>query len=317
MSPALTLLLLVAAQPPGLTVDAAIVDRGDVLGGPVLKQTFRVTNAHPSDTLSLTGLDSTCGCLRRSISRNELKPGETADVTVEINTLTQPDGPQTWLFKLRHRPKDAAKEEPDDEMQLRLKAKLSREVTVSPPMVAITTSTDATTTITLTDKRAKPLSVKALTTTSSLITATLANNQKSIELKFAKDFTAGTHDDMLVITTNDPQYSELRVPIQFIKKSAQAVSILPEILDIELTAGKGSGLVQLRRPDGKALRIASVESKLPGVTVTWSSGSGLAATVKVIVNQSQAGEKGKGELRVKFTEPAGHERAVPITWSGN
>lgn len=100
MNTILAVLIASVAAPPALSVDSAKVDRGEVRGGPILKQAFRITN-RAAETVAIAGLDSGCGCLRRSVSKNELKPGESADVSMDVNTLTQPDGPQTWTLKLR------------------------------------------------------------------------------------------------------------------------------------------------------------------------------------------------------------------------
>lgn len=306
------LLLVVTAPPATLTADAAAVDRGAVKAGPLLKHTFRVTNA-AAEPVTITALESGCGCVRRSVSKNDLKPGEAADVTIEVNTLTQADGPQSWLLKLKHRRASAAKADPDELLELRLAAKLTHEVSVSPPMVSVSTEGEATATIMLTDKRATPLKISKLVSSSSHVTAKLRDAKtpgtQVIDLAVAADLAVGTHDETIVLHTTDTEYAELRVPARIVKRAKDAVTAYPLALD--LTADAASGIVQFRRGGGKAVAIASATCGTPGVAVTASAGSGAVATIKVVVS-AKAG--GKAEVKVKFSEPADAELVVPVRW---
>ena len=170
MNTIIAVLLASVAAPPSLSVDSAKADRGEVRGGPILKQSFRVTN-NSAETIAIAGLDSGCGCLRRAVSKNELKPGESAEVSMDVNTLTQPDGPQTWTLKLRYRPSSLAKASPDELLELRVSAKLVREVSVTPPMIAVSTEAAATASIVLADSRNAPLNVKKVVSSSPHVVA--------------------------------------------------------------------------------------------------------------------------------------------------
>ncbi len=295
------------AAPPALTVDAASIDRGDVRGGPILSQSFRVTNA-TAETIALVGLDSGCGCLKRSVSKTELKPGESATVSMDVNTLTQPDGPQTWTLKLRHRPASRAKAEPDDALELKVSAKLAREVSVTPPMISVSTEAAATATIALADKRPKPLTVTKVVASSAHLAAKFAGKDGtySIELAIAADLPAGTHDETVTVFTDDPHYAELRVPARIVKRAKNAVNAYPESLDLE----SGRGIAQFRRADGQPVKIESATCAAAGVTVTASAGSGPVATVKVVASTA----RGRADVVVTFAEPAGATRTVPVRW---
>src|SRR5690242_9264591 len=86
----------VANPPPALHCPTPAAAKGDVKGGPPLAHTFDLTHAGTAGTLTLTKIEAGCGCLRQSLSANTLQPGETAKLTIEVNTLTQPDGPNRW-----------------------------------------------------------------------------------------------------------------------------------------------------------------------------------------------------------------------------
>src|SRR4051794_38093183 len=102
-----TLILVLAAAganppPAPLHCPAPVAACGEVKGGPPLAQTFELTHKG-TGTLSITKVEAGCGCLRRSLSADVLRPGETAKLTVEVNTLTQPDGPNRWQVAVSYR----------------------------------------------------------------------------------------------------------------------------------------------------------------------------------------------------------------------
>ncbi|QEL20329.1 hypothetical protein PX52LOC_07422 [Limnoglobus roseus] len=308
----LALVTAPAAPPAVLTADQATVDRGEIKAGPMLKQTFRVTNTG-AEAVSITKLESGCGCVRRSVSKNDLKPGDSAEVAIDVNTLTQPDGPHAWLLKLQHRPASAAKTAPDEVLELRLTAKLSHDVTVSPPMVSISTEVEAATTVTLTDSRRTPLTVSKVVSSSPHLAVKLRQPMKPgdliVDVAVAAEMPVGTHDETLTVYTTDPAYAELQIPARIVKRAKNAVTAHPESLDLIDTAG----LVQFRRAGAKPVAIASAECSTAGVTVTASSGSGTVGTIKVVVSE-KAGASGKADVKVKFTEPEGAEVVVPVRW---
>lgn len=313
MNTILAVLIASVAAPPALSVDSAKVDRGEVRGGPILKQAFRITN-HAAETVAIAGLDSGCGCLRRSVSKNELKPGESADVSMDVNTMTQPDGPQTWTLKLRHRPASLPKATPDELLELRMVAKLVREVSVTPPMISVSTEAAATASIVLADSRAVPLGVKKIVSSSPHVAAKFkatARGQFAIELAIAAELPAGTHDETIVIHTDDAHYAELNVPARIVKRAKNAVNAFPESL--ELDAVESRGIVQFRR-GGRPVEIASATCDIAGVTVTASTGSGPVATLKVTLGPTAAAT-GKAEVKVKFAEPEGAEFTLPVRWT--
>ena len=301
------LLACLFAAPPGLTANTTAVDRGEVRGGPMLQQTFTVTNRF-AEPVSIVGLDSGCGCLKRSVSKNELKPGDSAIVTMDLNTLTQPDGPQTWTLKLRYRLASLAQTAPDETLDFQVTAKLVREVSATPPMLAISTEAGATATVAITDKRKTPFENRKITASTPHISTkhSATGGKFAIDLTVDEKLATGTHDETLTVFTNDPDYAELRIPVRIIKRDKIAVSAYPESLELE----NGRGIVQFRRADGQRVKIESATSATSGVTVTASAGSGPVATVKVVAT----GASGKAEITVTFAEPAGVSRTIPVRW---
>src|SRR5207253_1037655 len=76
------------------------------------------------------------------LTANRLQPGETAKLTIEVNSLTQPDGPNRWQVQVSYTldlPPAAVGALPVSQsgtQVLAITANLSREVSVTPPQVA-------------------------------------------------------------------------------------------------------------------------------------------------------------------------------------
>src|SRR5207247_982415 len=95
-----------------------------------------------------------CGCLGMKLDRRGLQPGDFAALRLEINTLTQPAGVQTWRVRLTCRERDRI-----SELELSLTARVVAEVTVEPAALVVYSHSPITATVTLRDRRAQPLTI--------------------------------------------------------------------------------------------------------------------------------------------------------------
>jgi Protein of unknown function (DUF1573) len=100
MIPLLFLAATVAADPAPLVIDAPSVDLGDLAANKPLVQTFKLKNAG-SDPLTITDIAAGCGCFRHRLEASVIPPGESTELTVGINLLTQPEGPSVTRPRLR------------------------------------------------------------------------------------------------------------------------------------------------------------------------------------------------------------------------
>lgn len=76
---------LVALGAPKISSDTMSYDFGTVLEGTVVSHTFVLTNS--GDTaLSISGVQTTCGCTTAALAKSTLAPGESVDLTVHFNT---------------------------------------------------------------------------------------------------------------------------------------------------------------------------------------------------------------------------------------
>jgi hypothetical protein len=327
-----TLILLAAAlgaPPAPLSCANPVADHGDVKGGPPLSHTFELTHRGAAGTLTITRVEAGCGCLRQHLTAGVLRPGEATKLTIEVNTLTQPDGPNRWQAVVSYRldvpgaPGQPPPPPQTGQLPLTIAATLSREVSVTPPQVAFSCTGEASQTLTITDRRRdKALKVVRVESSSPHLIAEVGPREggppkatTGITLKLSADAPPGHRDEAVVLLTDDPEYPELRVPVRVLKRVAGGVTAAPEEVAVRFAAGQAevSTLVQLRTADGKPVAVAGAESGHPGVAVKWSPGPGPVATVRVTVS---AGDSGTCRVRVRLAEPAGQEVVIPVSWTG-
>src|SRR3954464_10760170 len=86
---------LVGAEPGPLAIESPAVDLGERAANKPLVHVFRLKNTGAAP-LTITEVTGVCGCVRREVGASILKPGEGTDLTVGINLLTQPEGPNAW-----------------------------------------------------------------------------------------------------------------------------------------------------------------------------------------------------------------------------
>ncbi len=311
--------LLAAAQPaPALHCPTPVVSRGDVKAGPPLVHTFDLTHRGAAGKLRISKVEAGCGCVRRGLSAEALQPGETARLAVEINTLTQPDGPNRWQVAVGYQLDTPGGPQPG-ELVLTLTATLSREIVVTPPQVAFSTTGAASHALTITDPRPTPLTVLRAVTSSPHLTAAIAApaagadgvRRQAVTIALAADAPAGERDETVVLQTGDAAYPEFRVPVRVRKRAAGAVVASPEAVAVRLSPGtpEVSALVQLRSADGTPLRVLGVVSDSPEVTARWPDAAAPVTAVRVTVAATRPGE---ARLRVRL---AGEEVVVPVTWT--
>lgn len=320
-----TIIILLASgigSPPAalLHCPVPIAARGDVKGGPPLAQSFELTNRSPG-TLSITSIEAGCGCLRQSLSTGVLAPGETAKLTLEVNTLTQPDGPNRWQAVVRYRVETPGMPPQVGELLLQITAALSREIAVTPPQLGFSTTGAASQSLSVADRRAKPLTILKATSSSPHLAVEIAprvaGKDQSVAVKLDADAPAGHRDETVVLLTDDPVYPELRVPVRVHKRAAGSVAAAPESVSVRFARGQAevSTLVQLRAANGKPISISAAASDVPAVAVKWAPGAGTVAIVRVTVTEAAATRDGSCLVRIKLADPAGQEIVLPVAWT--
>jgi hypothetical protein len=319
MNTTLALVLLAAApgaDPSGpLQAAAPVIDLGEVKSGPLVTHTFELKHTGAAGDLSVVGVEAGCGCVKSEISAKTLKPGETVKLTAVVNTLTQREGANGWPVTVRYATTGDRRE---SALELKLTAKLVREISVTPPLLAVSTTGAVTQTLKVEDRRAKPLTVTKVSTTHPAITASVAkagSGSQEVSVSVTDELPAGSHDDTVTLHTDDPACPVMQVPVKVYKRGANEVSATPDAATIRFAKGQAeaSALVQLRY-GGKPVSIAKAECNTPGVTVKHSDGVDTVATVRVVVTAAKAGASGQAEVTVTLAQPAGGRVVLPVSW---
>jgi hypothetical protein len=313
-----TILLAVAfAAPPGPLQIVNLPTNLELKAGPTIG--FEIALSHTgTGRIAVTGIDAGCGCVKLAVKEKDLQAGQRTVLTFAVNTLTQPAGANTWTatVKYRHLP-DGATDFVEHSLPVRLTANLTREVTATPPSVSLSTTGAANTSVILSDSRAKPFTITGVSASAPYITATHEPGEKGkqkIAIAIADSAPAGHTEDWVVLTTDDPEYRFLRIPVRISKRVAGSVSASPAEVDLKFATGQeeASAVVVLRNPDGQAIQIQAAESDHAGVKLAWSKNSSTTATVRMTI---PAGTTGPAEVRVKMTSPAGAAITIPVSWT--
>ena len=316
MTPLLFALALTPAADPGPLRTTPTADLGEVRSGPPCVHTFELTN-RGAGPITLRDVAAGCGCTKVELSAKELKAGDTAKLTVTTNTLTQPEGAVRWPLTVRFRDGGT-----DGTLELAVTAKLVKEISVTPPLLAISTSAAVTQTLTLTDRRAKPLSVVKAATTDANITATVkaaktadGKTTQEIVVSVADALPAGDHSDTVTLTTDDGHCPTLEVPVRVLKRSADGVTVTPDAAAVRFADGQrtASAVVQVRA-GGKQVAVKSAECAAAGVSVRHAGEPGPVVALRVVVDAAKAGASGAADVTVTLSEPAGTKLVVPVTW---
>lgn len=323
MIPIILAFSLTAEPTIPLSVDAERADKGTVKSGPALRHTFHLHHAGTTGTIVITGIETGCGCLQKTLSKQTMQPGEKTELALDVNTLTQPVGPNTWRVTVHYRldkPGEPAAIPATEKKSLAIVATLEREIVVTPPMIAFSTTGEASQTITVNDQRPKgTLRVTQAVTTSKHLSTTIQPDG-SIQLTLLATAPADgkTYSEMLTLATSDRNYPDFRIPVTIVKRTAATLTVTPDRLAIRLATGETSksSVVQLRDPAGKALSIASATCSHPGITVSFSPGTLPVATVKATADLGKAGKIGTAEVIVTLSTPAGQTTTIPLSWSG-
>ena len=83
-------------------------------------------------TVTITKVEAGCGCLRQTLGTGVLQPGQRTKLALEVNTLTQPDGPNRWQVTVAYKVEGPAHQPQTGELLLQITATLSRDIVGEP-----------------------------------------------------------------------------------------------------------------------------------------------------------------------------------------
>ncbi|HEY7308202.1 MAG TPA: DUF1573 domain-containing protein [Gemmataceae bacterium] len=294
-----------------------VVEKGEVRSGMSPSHRFAFTNRgeHP---VEVTAVRPSCGCLAPKLEKRSFQPGESGELLLEVNTLTQPAGANTWRVTLHYKSGDDERELP-----LYISARLVTEISVEPPALAIYTDASISHEITIIDRRTEPLIVRAVPASSSYVRTHLGELHRndaghwvrSIQVEVLADCPEGTHDETLRICTSDPDYPELKVPFTIVKRARQQVQAAPAEVALTETSGQPlpARIVLLSAADDRDVLIERVESDRDAIDCRWAQGPGHRATLKIRVDRARiSGDELRGVVRVHLRGPAPQTITIPV-----
>jgi hypothetical protein len=292
-------------------------EAGQVASGKVLQHHFTLFNSGPA-MIEVTDVKPGCGCLRPHLDQPTFQPGEHGTLSLEINTLTQPGGPNVWGATVHYMENGEPRE-----LVVHVRASLVPIVSVTPATLMIHTRTAASGEFTLIERLPNPLPLRALVSSSDHVTVTAGDPvregdcwKRPLRLRVLASMPEGRHDDVLKILTGDGQYSELSVPFAVVKRSPDGVQPSPPSLN--LMAGEDarfpSRIVMLSNDDDKPVVVERVETTHPFIRCTWATGPGARSTLRVQVDNDKvpADKKFEAAVRVHIVQPVPQVVTIPV-----
>jgi hypothetical protein len=321
MPPAALALLVFLALPLNgrgeIHCEKSAVNAGVVFTGTKLLQRFVLVNRGESEVQILEAKAS-CGCLSPRLDRMRLLPAETGSLELEINTLSQPSGPNTWTVRLRYREGEGVQE-----TDLRFSAKLVSEVQVEPAAMVLLADKAAGHEVSVRDTRGSSLKLLDARAGSgklkTRITALGQDKQGHAAFKIALDvpdeYPEGRHQDVLHIYTDDPKYADLCVPVTIVKASQKRLSALPAEVNLTVPAGQPapSRIVLIRDREGRPVKIGNLSAADPAIMCRWAEGPNSMATVKIQVNRALVGGRTLSDaVQVDVISPIRETLTIPV-----
>jgi hypothetical protein len=267
-----------------------------------------------SGPVTVTDLHTSCGCLVPRLEQRLYRSGEGGVIVLEVQTLSQPAGPNRWHIDVATRD-----DKGDHQHCLELLANLLTEIKVEPAKLAIFTNSSLHHDITVTDMRPKGLKVTQALFASPHLGASVtavapASYRITVDVRAA--LPDGRHEDVLCIATDDPVYRELRVPVSVVKRSRQSVTAMPSQVELIVPRGQAapSRVVLLRGGDGgEEVKVERVEADNPALHCRWAAGPGKMATLRVSVDHTQVKDTLSSAVRIYVSKPTAVVVTIPVT----
>lgn len=305
MRTAIVFILLTPAWAPAqLSFERTTVDLGTVHGGQSVEAVFHARNSGPN-AVEIGEVERSCGCIAPRWSATRLAPGESATLTLRIRTLGQPDGPRVWPLAVVARTVNSQVKH-----ELRISADIVNDITLTPPQLAIYVADSVSQDITIADRRPKPLRV----VDSDVKLAGLRiepleapAGQSRLKLHVAGDqIPPGRTDHVILVSTDDPAYPRLEIPLTLVRVEKSQVAWTPEVPELILANGqpRTSVIVEVRGVKNVGKVVAD-----DGLKCMWVE-SGERLMIRVMLDRT--GFVGRGLQSAFRIHADGQTIAVPV-----
>jgi len=294
------------------------VHKGRCKAGVVLSHTFELRNTGRK-AVTILRVENTCGCIRLDLSSRELRAGDQALLTVEIATLNQPEGIQRWPIRLHYQyPSSSSMSEPQV-LELVVQAQIVREIDIQPSRLIISTHGATRSTITITDRRPKPLTISKIWSPSPFVSITVQKphpGQFQLTLETQAQIPEGEHDASVSVGTDDAEYREIRIPVLIVRQRSKPLVITPEEVIFHLQPGQvSSQIVQIRSLSTDPVRIVEASCDHPAVQVKFPQEASRVSAIRISLSSTAATTPGTALIRLQLLEPRAETILVPIRWT--
>ena len=209
---------------PPLAFHAHMRDLRQVMPQNVHRAEYQFTN-QGSDLIEIRDVKTSCGCLTDQMPTPLVPPGETGSLNLFIRSANQAPGPRHYTARVIYGPQ----EDPATEYEAVLSFRLvlpRRSVTLNPRSLIVHVDQESSVShvVEVTDHRDRPLTVLTASCEAEFVDVELipvASNSRNarwdgvvsqIRVSIARA-PAGKHDCVVRIRTDDPEFSELTLPM--------------------------------------------------------------------------------------------------------
>lgn len=208
--------LAAAASRPALAFEQYLVNLGNVEPRREHFARFGFTNTGDR-SVRIKELKPSCGCLQPYLERTVLEPGESGEFFLRVQSATETPGKKTYTCKVFY-------EDPDPrEAEVTFKLTLPEQtVTVEPKALIFYQmgDTEMTREIVVTDHRGGSLELTGVRCSTELADVHLNPPETDFDNTPRQTISVtvghvprGRHQGLLTISTDDPDFPELRVPL--------------------------------------------------------------------------------------------------------
>jgi len=214
--------LVVTTSRPALVFSEYLADFGPaaVPQQPTLTPMFYFHN-NGKQTVNITDMMPSCGCLAPSISAKEIAPGAVEKLSLPIRLGNESSGPHEYLVTIHYTDPEPR------QVTLTVKAVLPEKSLIVEPRVLMVmgeTVPNQQHVVAISDfrpeKQQHPMKVTGLSGSSSLFTAELAGqsnpdgaSRTSIAVQFRENPPQGRHRGFINVTTDDALFPMIQIPV--------------------------------------------------------------------------------------------------------
>jgi hypothetical protein len=315
----LVMFLHVSSGSAQLTVARPVEILGTIRSGPPLVRTFGFVNAGalPVEIVDVKG---SCSCVVPKLAKRIYQPGEQGTIELEVHTLGQAAGPNSWGLTLTCKTGDQLTQVP-----LKITADLISEVYCEPAALQLMVREGLSATVAIRWLKGLFPSLKAVNSSSPHLKVQIepgvisdgGTSSQWVRVEVDQDYPEGQHQEVVSIYTDHPNYREMTVPVAIIKRGKQRVSATPSQIVLNLERGQPvpSRIVLLRDEENQPVQIEKVECDHAAVSCSWAQGPGAMVTLKIRVDQAAVGYKllnTGAHVRVEISQPVRQTVIVPV-----